>query len=81
MLTLLSQIQLLQFLFMQQFILYIDPGSGSLLFQALLSGLLTFVLFFKNIVAYIKLLFGKKPSIQPDSQKDSQNKDTEHDKA
>jgi hypothetical protein len=41
------------------FILYIDPGSGSLLFQALLSGLLTVVVFFKRIVAYIKFKFGK----------------------
>jgi hypothetical protein len=41
------------------FLLYIDPGSGSLLFQALLSGLLTFVVFFKRIVAYIKMRFGK----------------------
>jgi hypothetical protein len=66
---------------MHPFILYIDPGSGSLLFQALLSGFLTFVLFFKNIVAYIKLLFGKKPSTLTDSQQDSHNNDTEHDKA
>jgi hypothetical protein len=40
-------------------LLYIDPGSGSLLFQALLSGLLTVVVFFKRIVAYIKFRFGK----------------------
>ena len=41
------------------FLLYLDPGSGSLLFQALLSGLLTVVVFFKRIVAYIKFRFGK----------------------
>jgi hypothetical protein len=41
-------------------LLYIDPGSGSLLFQALLSGLLTVVVFFKRIVAFIKFKFGKK---------------------
>jgi hypothetical protein len=40
--------------------LYIDPGSGSLLFQALLSGLLTVLVFFKRIVAYFKFKFGKK---------------------
>jgi len=40
-------------------LLYIDPGSGSLLFQALLSGLLTIVVFFKRIVAYIKFRFEK----------------------
>jgi hypothetical protein len=42
------------------YLLYIDPGSGSLLFQALLSGLLTVVVFFKRIVGFIKLKFGKK---------------------
>jgi hypothetical protein len=40
-------------------LLYIDPGSGSLLFQALLSGLLTIIVFFKRIVNYIKYRFGK----------------------
>ena len=39
------------------FILYIDPGTGSLLFQALLSGFLTIVVFFKRIMAFIKLKF------------------------
>ena len=42
------------------YLLYIDPGSGSLLFQALLSGLLTVVVFFKRIVAFIKFKFGKQ---------------------
>ena len=41
------------------YLLYIDPGSGSLLFQTLLSGLLTVVVFFKRIVAFIKFKFGK----------------------
>jgi hypothetical protein len=41
------------------YLLYIDPGSGSLLFQALLSGLLTVVVFFKRIVAFIKFKLGK----------------------
>ena len=40
-------------------LLYIDPGSGSLIFQALLSGLLTVLVFFKRIVAYFKVRFGK----------------------
>jgi len=41
-------------------LLYIDPGSGSLLFQALVSGFLTVVIFFKRIVAYVKYLFLKR---------------------
>jgi hypothetical protein len=45
---------------MNQFLMYIDPGSGSLLFQALLSGLLTILVFFKRIVSYLKYKFGKK---------------------
>ena len=42
------------------FILYIDPGTGSLLFQALLSGFLTIVVFFKRIKAFIMLKFMSK---------------------
>ncbi len=41
------------------YLLYIDPGSGSLLFQALLSGFLTVVVFYKRIVAFIKFKLGK----------------------
>jgi hypothetical protein len=35
-------------------ILYIDPGSGSLFFQALISGFLTFIVFYKKIITFIK---------------------------
>ena len=35
-------------------LLYIDPGSGSLLFQALLSGFLTILIFLKKIVTFVK---------------------------
>jgi len=41
-------------------LMYIDPGSGSLIFQALLSGLLTIVIFFKRILLYLKFIFRKK---------------------
>jgi hypothetical protein len=41
-------------------LLYIDPGSGSLLFQALLSGFLTVAVFFKRILTYLKFRFRKK---------------------
>ncbi len=39
---------------------YIDPGSGSLLFQAILSSLLTGLVFFKRISNYIKSFFRNK---------------------
>ena len=42
------------------YILYIDPGTGSLLFQALLSGFLTIVVFFKRIKAFIMMKFMSK---------------------
>lgn len=45
---------------MKDFLLYIDPGSGSLLFQAILSGLLTALVFLKKIVAFFKFKFGNK---------------------
>lgn len=38
-------------------ILYIDPGSGSLLFQVLISGLLTVLVFFKKGVHFLKTIF------------------------
>lgn len=41
-------------------LLYIDPGSGSLFFQALLSAGITILIFFKNIKAYILSFFRKK---------------------
>ena len=52
---------------MNSFLIYIDPGSGSLLFQALLSGLLTILVFFKRIVAYIKYKFGNKKTEEIDN--------------
>ena len=47
--------------------LYIDPGSGSLLFQALLSALLTIAVFFKRIILYLKFIF-KKNKTKEDSE-------------
>ncbi len=48
--------------------LYIDPGSGSLLFQAILSGVLTAAVFFKRILAFLKLRFGRnKNQEKPES--------------
>jgi hypothetical protein len=41
------------------FLLYVDPGAGSLFFQAILSGFLTFIVFYKRIIMYIKLKFKK----------------------
>ncbi len=38
-------------------LLYIDPGSGSLLFQVLLSALLTVSVFFKKVVSFLRYLF------------------------
>jgi hypothetical protein len=41
-------------------LLYIDPGAGSLLFQALLSGFLTVFIFYKRVIIFIKSKFIKK---------------------
>ncbi|MBL0232304.1 MAG: hypothetical protein IPQ08_01415 [Chitinophagaceae bacterium] len=50
-------------------LLYLDPGSGSYLVQALVAGALGVVFFFRNILNYIKaffaLLFGKKKNTDP----------------
>jgi hypothetical protein len=47
-------------------LLYIDPGAGSLIFQALLSGLLSILLFYKRILIFIKSKFNKKDSSELD---------------
>jgi hypothetical protein len=52
---------------MDIYLLYIDPGSGSLLFQALLSGLFTILVFFKRIKLFLKLKFGQKQKDESDS--------------
>jgi len=54
------------------YILYIDPGTGSLLFQALLSGFLTILVFFKRIKAFIMFKFMSKD-------KDMHKEDQSHD--
>lgn len=50
---------------MQTILLYIDPGSGSYLIQAIIAGVLGVAFFFKNIVFAIKhffqRFFGRKP--------------------
>lgn len=47
-----------------QHLLYIDPGSGSYLIQAIVAGVLGIVFFFKNIMLYVRhffsRIFGKK---------------------
>ena len=45
---------------MTNILLYIDPGSGSLIFQALVSGFLTLLVFYKRVIAYIKSFFFKE---------------------
>jgi hypothetical protein len=42
---------------MQQFLLYIDPGSGSYLIQVIVAAALGIAFFFKNIVLYIRHFF------------------------
>ncbi|MGE5518646.1 MAG: hypothetical protein ACM3VS_01885 [Candidatus Dadabacteria bacterium] len=42
---------------MQHYLLYIDPGSGSYLIQALVASVLGIAFFFKNIVNYVKHTF------------------------
>lgn len=42
------------------FLLYIDPGTGSLLLQVIVGGIVTFGLFFKNKLKAIFSVFRKK---------------------
>lgn len=43
-------------------LLYIDPGTGSLLLQVIIGGIVTFGLFFKNKLKAIFSIFKKKDS-------------------
>jgi hypothetical protein len=51
---------------MMHYLLYVDPGSGSYLIQALVAAVTGFVFFFKNIRMYVRdkfhRLFRKKQS-------------------
>jgi hypothetical protein len=44
---------------MTDFLLYIDPGSGSYLVQMIVAALLGASMFFKNIRVYVKALFSR----------------------
>ena len=57
-----------QFNKMQQFFLYIDPGSGSYLVQAIIAAVLGGLFYFKRIWLRIKLFFSSKKKEQdPDN--------------
>ena len=45
---------------MTNLLLYIDPNSGSMIFQAAIAGLISFLMFFKQLMSQIKNLLNKK---------------------
>ena len=46
---------------MMNFLLYVDPGSGSYLVQVITAAALGVVFFFKNIKLYIRSIFTRHP--------------------
>lgn len=44
---------------MMNWLLYIDPGSGSYLVQAIIAAVLGVAFFFRNILTYIKSFFSR----------------------
>ena len=40
---------------MLNILLYIDPGTGSLLFQLILSGIISILIYFKKIIGFFKI--------------------------
>lgn len=46
---------------MLQYLLYIDPGSGSYLVQVIAAAVLGVAFFFRNIRLYIKSIFTRTP--------------------
>ena len=56
---------------MMQYLLYIDPGSGSYLIQAVIAAVLGVAFYFKTIWLRIKLFFGgRKKAAQPGNQEE-----------
>jgi hypothetical protein len=54
---------------MTAFLVYIDPGSGSYLVQAVIAAVLGVAFYFKTIWLRIKMFFGgRKKGPQPDNQ-------------
>ncbi|MBC7948043.1 MAG: hypothetical protein H7Y42_09215 [Chitinophagaceae bacterium] len=51
----------------QQYLLYIDPGSGSYLVQVIAAAVVGIALFFKNIKLYIRTLFHRSPKKPKDN--------------
>lgn len=49
--------------------LYLDPGSGSYLVQAIIAGILGVLFYFKNIWRRVKMFFGWKPPSKNDAGK------------
>jgi len=49
------------------FLLYLDPGSGSYLVQVIAAAVLGIAFFFRNIKLYIKAFFTKTPKKPKDN--------------
>jgi hypothetical protein len=52
---------------MQYWLLYIDPGSGSFLVQAITAAVLGVIFFFRNIRLFIKSIFTRTPKKNNDN--------------
>jgi len=58
---------------MLSYLLYIDPGSGSYLVQAIIAAVLGIAFYFKTIWLKIKLFFGgRKKDNQPGNHKEDE---------
>jgi hypothetical protein len=49
-------------------LLYLDPGSGSMIVQALIAGALGFMMFFKNLKYKVARFFSKTKTDTPDDE-------------
>lgn len=54
---------------MNSILLYVDPGSGSYLIQAIIAGILGILFYFKNIWWSIRSFFSRKKN-QPHNEND-----------
>lgn len=52
---------------MNDYLLYIDPGSGSYLVQIIAAAVVGIAVFFKNIKLYIRSIFTRSPKKTKDN--------------
>jgi len=67
-------------LFLNRVMLYIDPGSGSIILQAIIAGVVGVLMFFKYGWRKMKRFFGVKKAFDDDIDEDEESDKTDETK-